>query len=118
MLKNITIVISLFFSLTAMACWKLEGKLSVDGEDWKIHQKVDHGKEYSLPMGSFILNFSLNTLKKQNIIKYSLFEKKGIKTILVTKGSDNLEVSKTKEIYAKGEENQPNSILSLKLSDI
>jgi hypothetical protein len=48
MLKNIFSIFLLSFSLNAFACWKAEGTLAVDGESWKLNQKIEHNKEYVL----------------------------------------------------------------------
>jgi len=112
-------IILVLFSFNAMACWKVDGSLGVDGETFKFNQKFDHGKEYSFPMGSFILNIKLDSGKdKTHTVRYSIFEKKGTKLNLVTKGDDEITEEATKEIFAKGEENQPNTILTLKLNHI
>lgn len=122
MLRNILITTSLFFSLHALACWKLEGTVGIDGETYKLNQKVDHDKEYIIPMGSFIFKMTVLTNKenkKFKDIKYAVQEKKGTNLILVTKGEEKeIEVGKTKEIYAKGEDGQPHTVLTINLLDI
>lgn len=115
-------IIALFLALvsfSAFACWKVEGTLGVDGETFKFNQKFDHGKEYSFPMGTFILNLTLNSGKgKIHTVRYTILEKKGVKLNLVTKGDDEVTENTKKEIFAKGEENQPNTILTLNLKHI
>lgn len=109
----------LFISLNVFACWKVEGTLGVDGETWKIEQKFDHDKEYSFPMGTFILNLTIKKGKKtDHIVKYIVQEKKGSVLVLVTKGEEEVQENKPNEIFAKGEQGQPNSIISLKLKHI
>jgi hypothetical protein len=49
---------------------------------------------------------------------YAVHEKKGTKMTLVTRGTEELEMNKSEDIYAKGEKDQPNTILTLKLSEI
>lgn len=117
-MKLIALLLALV-SFSAFACWKVDGTLGVDGETFKFNQKFDHGKEYSFPMGSFILNLTLNTGKgKNHTVRYAVFEKKGVKLNLVTKGDDEVTEDTKKEIFAKGEENQPNTILTLNLKHI
>jgi hypothetical protein len=117
-MKFIALLLALV-SFSAFACWKVEGTLGVDGETFKFNQKFDHGKEYSFPMGTFILNLTLNTGKgKKHTVRYAVFEKKGVKLNLVTKGDDDVTENTKKEILAKGEENQPNTILTLNLKHI
>lgn len=119
MLKTFIILFTLFVSLSASACWKAEGTFAVDGETWKINQKIDHNKEYSLPMGTFILNLKVVPMKGgMNNLIYSAHEKKGTKLTLVTKGEEEIKENTDREIYAKGEEGQPNSIITIKLTDI
>ncbi len=117
MRKTFTLLL-LSFSLSSFACWKVEGQYSVDGEDYKINQKVDHDKEYSFPMGAFILNMTVSSKDKKQTVVYGVHEKKGTALTLVTKGKEDLEMNKSKDIYAKGEKDQPNTILTLKLSEI
>lgn len=108
----------LTLSLNAFACWKVEGSLAVDGETWKINQKFEHNKEYILPMGPFILKMTIKPGKTQTI-NYVVQEKKGTVLTLVTKGTeDEIKVGEARDIYAKGEEGQPNSIIIVKLTNI
>lgn len=122
MLKTILVMTSLVFSLSALACWKIEGSVGIDGETYKLNQKVDHDKEYIMPMGTFIFKMTVSTSKenkKHQTMKYVVQEKKGTNLILVTSGEEeDIEVGKTKEIYAKGEEGQPHTVMTIKLSDI
>lgn len=106
----------LFFSFSAMACWKVEGSLGVDGETYKIEQKIEHNKEYIFPMGVFIFKMKIITGKsKTHSLKYVVEEKKGTTLTLITKGEDEVTEEALKEIFAKGEPNQPNTIITLKL---
>lgn len=114
MLK-IIFTMMLFVSVNAFACWKVEGTYAVDGETWKINQKFDHGKDYALPMGVFQLHMKI---EKDQTLSYKVFEKKGITQTLVTNGTEKLAIKKTNDIYAKGEEGQPNSILTLTISPL
>ncbi len=118
MLK-IILGLCLLLSLSAHACWKVEGSFAVDGETWKINQKFDHDKDYMFSMGTFILKLRIGATKnKKNSLQYSVQEKKGTTLGLITKGEEDIEVDKTKEIFAKGEEGQPNSILTIKMIHI
>ena len=117
-MKLIALLLALL-SFSAFACWKVEGTLGIDGETFKFSQKFEHGKEYSFPMGSLILNLSFNTGKQKiHTLSYAVFEKKGLKLNFITKGDEEVTENTTKEIFAKGEENQPNSILTLNLKHI
>lgn len=110
----------LFSSANSMACWLVEGSLAIDGETFKFGQKVEHKKEYLFPLGNFILKFTLTPQdKKTTSIRYVIQEKKGIKLHLITKGEEeNLKENVKRDIFARGEESQPNSILTLKLINI
>lgn len=119
MLKKLFFISLILMSFNTLACWKVEGTLAVDGETWKINQKFDHNKEYSFPMGTFILNMSiLPGGKNKHKLKYSLIEKKGLTHTSVTKGEDLIQEKETKEIFAKGEEGQPHSIITIKITHI
>lgn len=108
----------LMLSLNAFACWKVDGSLAVDGETWKINQKFEHNKEYVFPMGTFILKLLIKPGKTQTL-NYVVQEKKGTSLTLITQGSeDDIKVGESRDIYAKGEEGQPNSIITVKLTNI
>ena len=119
MLRALVAILALSFSLVAGACWRAEGRLSVDGESWKFDQKIEHNKEYSIPLGTFILSFTVAPVKGgTNLLRYKVEEKKGLTRTMVTVGEDEIRDDSSREIYAKGEEGQPHSIINLKLSNI
>ncbi len=107
-------------SVNASACWLVKGSLAIDGETFKFTQKVEHKKEYLFPLGSFILKFTLTSQDKKNTsMNYVVQEKKGIRIDLVTQGKEeNIKEDVKRDIFAKGEEGQPNSILTIKLIHI
>lgn len=122
MLRNCLFITLVLISQSALGCWKLEGSLGIDGETWNMSSKVEPGKEYIFPMGSFIFKVTINrdeSGKKYNKIRYTIQQKKGTTLSLVTSGEEEeVEAGKTKEIYAKGEEGQPHSLINIKLTDI
>lgn len=119
MLKKFSIILLLLSSVQAFACWKVEGELAVDGQSWKMNQKFVHNKEYSFPMGTFILNLTITPGKEEtHQLKYELLEKKGLTQVLVTKGQEQIKEKATEEIFAKGETGQPHSIITVKITDI
>lgn len=119
MLKKSIILLGLLLSFNLWACWNVEGEVAVDGETYKINQKFAHDKEYSLPMGSFIFSLKIIPGKnKTHEIQYKLVEKKKLNLVLITKGDDEITEKAQKEIFAKGEEGQPNSIITIKITNI
>lgn len=120
MLKIIFLLSTLFFSLSALACLRVEGQLGVDGETHKINQKTELNKEYSLPLGNFIFSFTLKPAeaKKTYEMKFKLEERRANKLITITRGEEEFEENKAHEVYAKGLEGQPNSIINLKFIPI
>lgn len=119
MLKKSIALLGLLLSFNLFACWNVEGEVAVDGETYKINQKFVHNKEYSLPMGSFIFSLKIVPGKsKTHEIKYKLVEKKKLSLVLITQGDDEITEKTQKEIFAKGEEGQPNSIITIKITDI
>lgn len=119
MLKKITTLILLLISVEAFACLRAVGALAVDGEKWKLDQKIEADKEYAFPMGSFILRFTIIEKDKKHVMKYVVEEKKGASLVLVTKGQEeDIESGKSHDIFAKGEQGQPNSIITIKLTNI
>lgn len=70
-------------------------------------------------MGSFILSLKIKPGKSESHnLLYKVEEKKGLKLILVTKGEEDIKEKKPNTIYAKGEEGQPHSIITIQLNDI
>lgn len=119
MLKLIVFLIAIALNTSALACWKLQGTFAIDGENFKIDQKVDHDKTYSLPMGTFILHLTLKTGKKDtHKVQYKIEERDSGKLALVSQGDETIEVAKPKDIYAGGEKDQPHSIITLMIKDI
>lgn len=98
----------------------MEGSFAVDGETWKIDNKIEHNKEHIFPAGTFIVKLTVKPQdKKLNTLSWVVHEKKGNSLVLVTKGDEeDIEAGKTREIYAKGEEGQPNSIIIVKLKEL
>lgn len=118
-MKKTLLLFVLLFSQAALACWKIDGSFAIDGETYKFSQKIDHNKEYKIGGGVFILSFTVKELNKTNSeVKYKIEEKKGTKLTLVTFGSEEVENKKSNDIFAKGEEGQPNTIITVKLTDI
>lgn len=120
MLVRIFSLFILAFSLEAFACWQVDGSLAVDGETFKFNQKVEHKKEYAFPLGNFILRFTLNPVDKVNTtMNYIVEDKKNLKLVLITKGEEEgIKEKVSRDIFAKGEEGQPNSIITIKLRKI
>lgn len=110
----------MLISFSAFACWKVEGTFAVDGETWKLNNKFEHNKEYIFPMGTFIVKLTMKPGKDQKqTLLYTVQEKKGATLTLVTQGEERgIKVGRDTEIFAKGEEGQPNSIITVKLTNI
>lgn len=120
-MKILSSLLLIIFALPAFACFNISGKLGVDGETYKIDQKVDLGKDYSVPMGSFIFGFKVLTHEKEKnkfLFVYKLQERKAKSLETVTQGEEEIDQVRSHEIFAKGEEKQPNSIITIKLKDI
>jgi hypothetical protein len=118
MLKKIFIFITLAFTLNALACWKVDGSLAVDGETWKFNQKIKHNMEYIFPLGPYIFKMTMKAGKTQTLV-YVVQEKKGTKLTLITEGEEEqIKVGESKDIFAKGVKDQPNSIITVKLTNI
>ncbi len=105
--------------MSAFACWRAQGSFAVDGETFKIDQKIEHSKEYLFPGGKFILKFTVTAGKKKvHNMKFTLEEKKGVTLTTVTTGEEEIEENRSNDIYAKGLPGQANSIITLKLTSI
>jgi hypothetical protein len=121
MLKKLFCLLLLLLSFNALACWKVDGSFAVDGDTWKINNKFEHDKEYIFPMGTFILKLKIKPgkEKEKQTLLYTVHEKKGITLTLVTQGEEEgIKVGESRDVFAKGEEGQPNSIITVKLTNI
>lgn len=120
--KMLKFILLILISFPALACTVLhvEGNLSVDGQSWKFSRKMRGlGKEDSIPVGPYILSMTLTHPDKAYLVRYKVEEKKGTTLSLVTKGEEeDVEMNKSREIFARGETSQPNSIITIKLKDI
>ncbi len=114
-------IFCLLISIPVFACTgvNVEGKLAVDGQTWKMNMNIAMGKDISVPMGPYIFTMKLIHPEGGYLVKYRLEEKKGTTLTLVTKGEEEeIELNKSRDIMARGEEGQPNSIITLRLKDI
>lgn len=105
------------FPLSAFANWKIDLSLGVDGETWKTDQAVfEEGKEKTFDFGRHIMKLTLKKSKEEKglDVSYLVQEKKGNLTVVVNKGTEIIEENAKAEIYAKGEPNQPHSIITFK----
>lgn len=112
----------MLITFPALACTNLfvEGRLAVDGQTWKFsHKHRGLGKEDTFQAGPYIISMTLTYPEEGYLVRYKVEEKKGTTLTLVTKGEeDEIELHKSRDIMAKGEPGQPNSIITLKLKDI
>ena len=114
-------IFAFFITLPVFACsgFLVEGKLAVDGQTWKFSRKFRMGAEEMIPAGPYIISMAFTYPEAGYLAKYKVEEKKGTSLVLVTKGEeDEVEMDKSRDIMAKGEQGQPNSIITIKLKDI
>lgn len=107
--------------LSSWANWQADLTLGVDGETMKAEKQVfTEGKETVVAMGNYIVKLTFkNTKVPKNIdVDYVVQEKKGQTLILVNKGQDVVENELSKDIFAKGEPNQPNTIITIKFKSL
>lgn len=115
---KVLILMLCLLPMSAFSAWQMEVGLGIDGETWKIEQsKFEEAKENIINMGNYVLKMTLKkgTEPKSIDVVYTLHEKKGDNLTLVNKGEETIEEKLSSDIYAKGEKNQPNSIITLKL---
>ncbi len=115
------LILICFYAFNVYANWQVEVALGIDGETWKIeHAKFEDGKEQSLNFGTYLLKMSIKRTKEEKVlsVNYVIEEKKGDKKTLVAKGEDLMEDRPKNDIFAKGEKDQPHTIISLKMKPI
>ncbi|MFL5783061.1 MAG: hypothetical protein ACJ76H_00545 [Bacteriovoracaceae bacterium] len=110
-----------FITFPALACsgFLVEGKLSVDGQNWKFNRKFKLGQEEMVPAGPYIVSMTFTYPENGYRAKYKIEEKKGTSLVLITRGEeDDLVTGKSRDIFARGETGQPNSIITVQLKEI
>lgn len=103
--------------IAASANWKVDLSLGVDGQTWKTEQAVfEDGKEKTFDFGTHKMKLTIKRSKEEKglDVTYAVEEKKGNTMVLINRGSEIIEEKGTPEIYAKGEPNQPHSIITFK----
>nr|AIA17975.1 Unknown Function [uncultured bacterium] len=113
-------IFAMLITFPALACsgFQVDGKLSVDGQTWKFSRKFHLGTEEMIPAGPYIIAMTYTYPENGYRVRYKIEEKKGITLTMVTRGEDDeIEMNKTRDIMAKGETGQPNSIITIKLSE-
>jgi hypothetical protein len=111
----------LLITLPAFACtgFLVEGKLAVDGQTWNFSRKFKMGQSEMIPAGPYIISLAFTYPESGYLARYKVEEKKGTTLTTVTKGEeDQIQMEKSRDIMARGETGQPNSIITLKLKDI
>ncbi|HXH30538.1 MAG TPA: hypothetical protein VNJ01_06980 [Bacteriovoracaceae bacterium] len=53
------LLVTLMFSSSAFACWKLEGEIKFRSEVIKLDHKVEHGKTYSFKGSRYLYNIRI-----------------------------------------------------------
>lgn len=115
-MKNLSLLLALLFTFPAFAL-NVKGTLGIDGETWKFEKKIEHNKEYVFPLGTFIFKMTLKPEKQdQNTLVFVIQEKKGSLITEVTEGEEEIKTGENRELYAKGKEGQPGSIITIKVS--
>ncbi len=110
----------LLLPLGAFANWQADISLAVDGETFKTpDQKLEEGKESSIKVGNYQVKLTLKKSKEPKLIDviYSVQETKASKVTIINKGQDIIEEKISNDIYAKGEPNQPHSIITIKFKN-
>jgi hypothetical protein len=116
-MKLLSLVVCLLLPLSSFANWKIDLSLGVDGQTWKTDQAIfEDGKEKSIDFGTHKIKLTLkkSKIEKSLDVTFLVEEKKGNAMVIINKGSEIIEDKGTGEIYAKGEPNQPHSIITLK----
>jgi hypothetical protein len=87
-------LLTFFLSFQALACWKMEGRLSFNGKDIKINQKIKHDETYSFQKEKLIFNIKMPSKfdKPQQLtgniqaVDFEIFEKENLKLQKVSHG--------------------------------
>jgi hypothetical protein len=111
------LLLACILPFSAFANWKIDLSLGVDGQTWKTDQAIfEEGKEKAFDFGTHKIKLTIKKSKQQAglDVTYLVEEKKGNNMVVINKGSDIIEDKGTGEIYAKGEPNQPHSVITLK----
>lgn len=120
-MKKLLLFLGFTLSFNIFAAWQAEVALGIDGETWKIERKkIEEGKEALFDMKEYLVKMTIKKTKEAGRLDvvYAVMAKKKNKQVLVSKGEENINEKKPHDIYAKGEKDQPHSIISIKLKNI
>lgn len=101
----------------AFANWRIDLTLAVDGETWRADQVLfEDGKEKAFDFGRHLMKLMIQKSKEEKglDVTYLIQEKRGSLKVILNKGTENIEENTKADIYAKGEPNQPNSVITFK----
>lgn len=119
MLKIVSFLFLFSSHPNAFACWRASGKFSINGNYQIIDQKISHGKEYSISLDDFLMNFRVTSKDKfKNIFRFEILRKDGIQLEFILSGRENLIPNEDKKIVLKNKLFHSSSELKLKLSHI
>jgi hypothetical protein len=100
-------------SSIALACWRLEGKFSVNGREIEINQRVDHDKTYSFARERLSFHTRISSDKKHKdvqLIEVWVEEKQGLELKELVRTKIRL---KKNEMSAKKIEDQTTGLISI-----
>lgn len=117
-MKMFLIALSLF-SWNALACWQVEGSLSVNDDKVEFHQKFAHNKTYSFRGKNHLFHMKLPfSQKKDHVVEIHIQRKEGVRLIDVANEKMLIQSDKKATMTKENPEQGIISTFTIKIMDI
>ena len=84
------VLISLLLSSNVIACWKMQGEMTIGSETLTIDQKINHDQQYSFHKSPYLIHLSVTTQDGRETLSFEVLEKTGLKLARVSSGKMRL----------------------------
>ena len=84
------VLLSLLLSFNAIACWKMQGEISIGSKTMKLDQKINHDQKYSFHKPPYLIHLSVTTQDGRKTLSFEVLEKTGLELARVSSGKMRL----------------------------
>ena len=127
-MKKILILTLILTSLPLWACWRMEGKITVNGKEISLNQKILHDKPYSFQNDKMIVNIKMPSKfdlpkeiagqKNFHMVKIEFIEKDGIKMREPSRGEMIVKTNSPAVMTIGDRESKELTIVEIKIQNI
>lgn len=112
-------LVLLFFSLSANACWKVEGNLGINGDSVEIAQKFTHDKTYSFQAKNYLFHVKIpKGSKDTHLIEIKVQQKDGVRLLEVAQEKMLVKSGNEATMTKEDAETKTISSFTFKITDI